>query len=78
MNKSFRQLVANKLRLIRLEREDRIEDLALKSGIAPSTISRYESGKYDMTLDKIEQLLKPYNINLYIFFENIHAKTHNN
>lgn len=77
MDDSFRQLIADKLRLIRLERKDRIEDLALKSGIAPSTISRYESGKYDMTIDKLEQLLKPYNIDLYIFFEDINAKTHN-
>lgn len=77
MNETFRQLIADKLRLIRIEKKDRIEDLALKTGIAPSTISRYESGKYDMTIDKLEQLLKPYNISLYIFFENINAKTHN-
>lgn len=77
MSETFRQLIADKLRLIRIENKDRIEDLALKTGIAPSTISRYESGKYDMSIDKLEQLLKPYNIDLYIFFKDINAKTHN-
>lgn len=75
MKENYKKAVADRLRLIRLERHDRIEDLALKSGVAASTISKYEQGNADMSLEKIEQIIKPYNIDLYIFFKEIHAKT---
>ena len=76
MKETMKKAIADKLRMIRLEKHDRIEDLALKSGVASSTISKYEQGISDMSLNKLEQILKPYNISLYIFFENILAKTH--
>lgn len=78
MKETMKKAIADKLRMIRLEKHDRIEDLALKSGVASSTISKYEQGISDMSLNKLEQILKPYNISLYIFFENILAKTHIN
>lgn len=78
MKESMKKAIADKLRMIRLERHDRIEDLALKSGVASSTISKYEQGTSDMSLNKIEQILKPYNISMFIFFKDILAKTHNN
>ena len=53
MKEEYRQAIANKLRMIRLERRYRIEDLAQKSGVAASTISRYESGNVDMSIQKI-------------------------
>ena len=78
MKETMKKAIADKLRMIRLEKHDRIEDLALKSGVASSTISKYEQGISDMSLNKLEQILKPYNISLYIFFENILAKSHDN
>lgn len=78
MKETMKKAIADKLRMIRLQKHDRIEDLALKSGVASSTISKYEQGISDMSLNKLEQILKPYNISLYIFFENILAKTHDN
>lgn len=78
MKETMKKAIADKLRMIRLEKHDRIEDLALKSGVASSTISKYEQGISDMSLNKLEQILKPYNISLYIFFQNILAKTHDN
>lgn len=78
MKETMKKAIADKLRMIRLEKHYRIEDLALKSGVASSTISKYEQGISDMSLNKLEQILKPYNISLYIFFENILAKTHDN
>ena len=78
MKETMKKAIADKLRMIRLEKHDRIEDLSLKSGVASSTISKYEQGISDMSLNKLEQILKPYNISLYIFFENILAKTHDN
>lgn len=77
MKDTIKKDIADKLRIIRLENHDRIEDLAIKSGVASSTISKYEQGFADMSINKLEQLLKPYNISLYIFFKDILAKSHN-
>lgn len=77
MKDTMKKAIADRLRMNRLEKHDRIEDLALKSNVASSTISKYEQGISDMSLNKLEQILKPYNINLYIFFDDILAKTHN-
>ena len=75
MKDTIKKEISNRLRMIRLEQHDRIEDLASKSGVAPSTISRYEQGLSDMSINKLEQILKPYDINLYIFFNEICAKS---
>lgn len=73
---SFSELVSAELKLIRNEHNDLQEDLAKKSGVATSTISKYEDGSSTLKMKKIEQILKPYNISLPIFFERILAKTH--
>ncbi len=75
MKEDFLKKVSAELKIIRIENDDLQEDLALKSGVAASTISKYEAGEKNMNLLKIEQILKPYNIDLYVFFERIFAKT---
>lgn len=75
MKESFIKAVANELKIIRIENDDLQEDLARKTGIATSTISRYETGVNGMDINKLEELLKPYNVNLYIFFNRVLAKT---
>lgn len=75
MKEKFLKLVASELKIIRIEHNDLQEDLALKSGVATSTISKYEAGDKDMNIVKIEQILKPYDIDLFIFFSRIIAKT---
>lgn len=78
MKETIKLEIADKLKLLRVQNHFRIEDLALKSGVASSTICKYEQGVSGMSLDKIEQILKPYNISLNIFFKDILAKTQNN
>ena len=75
MKESFIKAVANELKIIRIENNDLQEDLARKTGIATSTISRYETGINGMDINKLEELLKPYNVSLYIFFNRVLAKT---
>ena len=77
MKEDFLKLVSTELRLIRVEHGDYQEDLATKSGVAASTISKYESGDKNMKLSKIEQIIKPYGLELNIFFNRVIAKTHN-
>lgn len=78
MKEEFLRKVSAELKILRIEHNDFQEDLAEKSGVAASTISKYEAGEKNMNLLKIEQILKPYNIDLYIFFERILAKTQKN
>lgn len=75
MKDNFLKAVSSELKIIRIENNDLQEDLSKKSNVAMSTISRYEAGEENMNLNKIEQILKPYNISLFIFFKRILAKT---
>lgn len=76
MKMDFLKAVSSELKIIRIEHNDLQEELATKSGVAASTISKYEAGDKNISITKIEEMLKPYNINLYIFFSRILAKTH--
>lgn len=75
MKENFLKKVGLELLIIRKENGDRLEDLYKKCKVHPSTISRYENGNDDMSLEKLEQILEPYNISLPIFFKRILAKT---
>lgn len=75
MKERFLKMVAAELKILRVEHNVSQEKLAEKSGVASSTISKYEAGNKDMNLLKIEQILKPYKISLPIFFARIIAKT---
>ncbi len=78
MKNNFLKAVSSELKIIRIEHEDLQEDLSKKSNVAMSTISRYEAGEENMNINKIEQILKPYGISLFIFFKRILAKTQKN
>ena len=75
MKADFLKIVGSELKIVRIENGDSQEELAIKTGVATSTISKYEIGLKVMNLSKIEQLLKPYNIDLFIFFNRVLAKT---
>lgn len=75
MKEKFLKAVSSELKIVRIENNDLQEDLSAKSGVAMSTISKYEAGETDMKINKIEQIIKPYGLNLFIFFRRIIAKT---
>lgn len=68
-----RKEIAKGLKKLRVEKELTIEKLALKSGVATSTISGYETGRRSINLDTLEKLVLSCDSNLYIFFKNIFA-----
>lgn len=74
MKDEFIRRVCLELKFIRLENNDNQGNLALKSGVATSTISRYEAGTMNMDLYKIKEILKPYNVSLEDFFKRVLAK----
>ena len=75
MKEEFIKAIATELKILRLENSDLQGDLANKSNVATSTISKYEAGDKNMKINKIEQIIKPYGLDLYIFFNRILAKT---
>lgn len=77
MKEDFLKKVSLELKIIRLENNDTQEELAFKSAVAMSTLSKYEDGTKNMNLKKIEQILKPYGTTLNVFFNRILAKTQN-
>ena len=56
MKADFLKIVGSELKIVRIENGDSQEELAIKTGVATSTISKYEIGLKDMNLSKIEQL----------------------
>lgn len=77
MKENFLKAVSSELKILRIEHDDLQEELAEKSGVAMSTISKYEAGDNNMNIEKIEQIIKAYGLDLYIFFARILAKTQN-
>lgn len=77
MKEEFMKKVSRELKFIRLENDDKQEDLAIKSKVAMSTISKYEDGSRNMNLYKIEEILDPYGITLEKFFNRVLAKMQN-
>jgi transcriptional regulator with XRE-family HTH domain len=51
-----------------------LEDLAKKTGVATTTISRYENGNCHMNLNMLERIVNGNGQTLEIFFANVLAK----
>ena len=69
----FRKIVGRNLMLLRKEKGITIVELAEKTGIATSTISRYENGS-SIDLNMLEKLIKGCGVKIDIFFKNVVAK----
>lgn len=70
----FRKKVALNLMLLRKSKSITIEELSRKTGIATSTISRYENGDKGMEINLLEKLVNGCDEKIDIFFRNIVAK----
>lgn len=73
----FLKNVSIELKVLRVSNNDTQEELSRKSGVATSTISKYETSTDNLNLDKIQEIIEPYNITLSIFFKRVIAKTQN-
>lgn len=61
--------IGKKLKELRLSRNDSINELAKKAGVAQSYISNIEMGNTNPTIEKISKILSVYNISLPDFFK---------
>ena len=65
-NHELRDKVGAQLRDARIKAKLTGEQLAELSGVAASTISKIENGKWSASMDMIERIIKPLNVTLKI------------
>ena len=73
---NIKEYTATKLRQYRAAKNISLSEVAEKTGLDKNTISRYESGKYNMQLDIVDKLLNFYEVPYNIFFSLEYANNH--
>lgn len=63
--------ISKELKATRIRKGIEIEEVAKKMRLSYETIRKYESGKYNYSLETLEKLLNYYKVNPAIFFRNI-------
>lgn len=67
------EIVGKELKVLRVRKDISLEKVAEDLGTSRETIRRYERGDTDMTIEKLENLLKYYKTDARIFFDNVCA-----
>ncbi len=68
MPSSMREYVADRIRELRMKEKLSQEVLAQRIGVATNTISRWETGTYEPTLDDLERLARALSVSILSFF----------
>ncbi len=71
-------LIAKELKATRIRCGFSREQVAANFGLSYETIRKYESGKFNFSIETLENLLNFYNEPLNIFFRNICENMHKN
>lgn len=75
MNKNIKEMISNELKKLRNDRNLTQSQLSELCGVDTSTIVRYEKNNVTMQIDTIIKIIEPFDINIFIFFQNVIAKT---
>ncbi len=70
MSQLIRNIIANNVKCLRTSKGLRREELSLLLGYDNSYISKLEKGKVNITVDKIEQIAKYFDIEPYLLLKN--------
>ena len=70
------EAIGKELKILRIRNNLTIEEVANNFGLSYETIRRYETGSVDMSIERLESMLKYYNVSAEIFFKNICAYKH--
>ena len=70
MSQLIRNIIANNVKQLRTSKGLRREELSLLLGYDNSYISKLEKGRVDITVDKIEQIAKYFDIEPYLLLKN--------
>lgn len=78
MKNDIKEMIAETLKNLRSEHKLTQNQLSDLCNVDTSTIVRYEKNNVTMQIDTIIKILEAYDIDIFIFFETILAKTQNN
>lgn len=68
--------IGRELKVLRVRNALTIKEVEGLTGIKSQTISNYELGKTNITLNQLARLLEAYKENLYIFFNRLYEYSH--
>lgn len=71
------EAIGKELKVLRIRNNLSIEEVANNFGLSYETIRRYENGSVDMSIERLEDMLKYYKIDADIFFKNVCTNNHN-
>ena len=74
--KKMIEQISKELKATRIRMGLEIEDVASYMNLSYETIRKYESGKYNYSLETLEKILNYYKVSPRIFFENVCAYMH--
>lgn len=69
MNQDIRQILANNIKNLRIQKKLSREELSLALGVDNSYVSKLEKGKINITLDKIEMLANYFETEVYLLLK---------
>ena len=69
MSQDIRQILANNIKNLRIEKKLSREELSLVLGVDNSYVSKLEKGKINITLDKIEMLANCFETEVYLLLK---------
>lgn len=75
MEKDIKAAIANSLKQLRQKNNLTQGQLSELCKVDTSTIVRYEKNNVTMQIDTIAKIVEAFNIDIFIFFKNIIAKT---
>lgn len=65
--------IGKELKILRIRNNYSVEEVADKLNVNRETIRRYENNSNGLSVERLEELLKFYNVSVNIFFENVCA-----
>lgn len=71
------EAIGKELKIVRIRQNLSLEFVAEKLNINKETLRRYENNSNGLSVERLEELLDFYNINLSIFFKNVCEYMHN-
>lgn len=69
MNQDIRQILANNIKNLRIQKKLSREELSFVLGVDNSYVSKLEKGKINITLDKIEMLANYFETEVYLLLK---------
>ena len=69
MSQDIRQILANNIKNLRIQKKLSREELSLALGVDNSYVSKLEKGKINITLDKIEMLANYFETEVYLLLK---------